>query len=61
MLTCGHCGHSGEDVVERSGYVGGSGYRPFAECADQAACWQRWDAQNGLTRERTATEVTVLT
>lgn len=65
-MTCGHCGHTGADVLERSGYVGGQGYRPFAECADQLACWARWDEQNGLVRarERTATAeqaVTVLT
>ncbi len=50
-LSCSHCGHvSTEDdpVVNKTAYVGGKGYIVVLQCADEQACWQRWDEQNGF-------------
>ncbi len=44
-LTCGHCGHTGEDVHLRYSYIGGQGEVRGAECDDRTACWRRADEQ----------------
>lgn len=51
LVRCPHCGIVGEagtDIVERLGYVGGKGYETYTQCADEVACWQRWDKANGF-------------
>ena len=48
---CQHCGHVGEDVVWRMGYVGGHGYQEYTQCRDTVACWARWNVQHGFTAE----------
>ena len=46
--TCGHCGHTGADVVESQVYTGGRGYSYVDSCTDSVACWARGDAAHGL-------------
>ena len=41
--TCPHCLHTGSDVIERTGYVGGQGNVTTLECENQVECWERWD------------------
>ena len=47
MKQCAHCEHIGVDVGESMVYVGGQGYVRRRQCADQVACWLRWDNKNG--------------
>ncbi len=50
-LPCPHCGHlsTEEDpVVSKSVHVGGLGYVLVLQCADEQACWERWDEQHGF-------------
>ena len=54
-LSCPHCGHiSSEDdpVVNKAVHVGGKGYVTELQCADEQACWQRWDEQHGFAKCR---------
>ncbi|MGD0794943.1 MAG: hypothetical protein ABR958_05050 [Dehalococcoidales bacterium] len=48
ILTCQHCGYTGEDVITITEYVGGQGYVTRTCCADEVACWARWDKTNGF-------------
>lgn len=48
ILTCPHCGRTGVDVITTQEHVGGQGYVPQTQCADEVACWARWDKQHGF-------------
>jgi hypothetical protein len=45
---CPNCGATA-DLVWRSEYVGGHGYRLRLQCRDQVECWHRWDLAHGFT------------
>ena len=40
--TCKHCGHTGDDVIERTVKVAGV-WVQIPECYNQEKCWQKWD------------------
>ncbi len=46
--SCPHCG--APNPVLKQGYVGGSGHEFYWGCADEEACWDRWDKQHGLVK-----------
>ncbi len=45
--SCSNCGAT-TGLVHRYEYIGGQGYVKVIECRDSVACWERWDAQNGI-------------
>lgn len=47
VKRCVHCG-ADSGLVRRTYYRGGTGYVPVIECADQAACSERWARGHGI-------------
>ena len=52
-LSCPHCNHisTEEDpVVRKNVHIGGIGDVAVLQCADEQACWDRWDEQHGFSK-----------
>ena len=57
ILTCRHCGHTGEDVNYSAGWVGGRGLVIWPYCIDRNACWQRWHKNQENIKQATGKPV----